>query len=69
MHEHRPAQPAPSSAAIAQRLLAHARLCVEIAQGCWNDETAARLRAMARECTLAAAQMQAGRDTGPQPVH
>jgi len=64
-----PAQPAPNSTAVAQRLLAHARLCVEIAQGCWNEETAARLRSMARECTLAAARMQAARDTGPQPVH
>jgi hypothetical protein len=48
------------SAAAAERLLAHARLCEQIAQGCWDEETAADLRRMARDCTHVAATM------GPQ---
>ena len=68
MRKHCPAPSMPNSAAIAQRLLAHARLCVEIAQGCWNEETATRLRTMASECTRAAVQMQALSNAGPQTM-
>ena len=39
---------------IAERLLAHARLCEQIARECWNEDTAEKLRRMARDCTLAA---------------
>jgi hypothetical protein len=42
---------------IAERLLAHARLCEQIARECWNEDTAEKLRRMARDCTLAAGQI------------
>jgi hypothetical protein len=41
-------------------LLAHARLCEQIAQVCPNAVTAERLKSMARECAGAAAQIKAG---------
>lgn len=50
----------PTSAAmsqpskIAERLLAHARLCRQIARESWNEETACKLAEMADECTRAA---------------
>jgi len=50
-------EPTPKITAIAERLLAHARLCEQIARECWNDDTAEKLRRMARDCTLAAAQI------------
>jgi hypothetical protein len=55
----------PKASAIAQRLLAHARLCEQIALECCNEATAERLKRMARECTRAAAQMAPGRDSVP----
>jgi hypothetical protein len=62
-------EPAPDSAAVAQRLLAHARLCEQIAQGCWNEETAAELRRMARDCTHAAAQVTPVREASSPTTH
>lgn len=40
---------------LAERLLAHARLCRQIARECWNEETAAELEKIADECDRAAA--------------
>jgi hypothetical protein len=39
---------------IAQRLLAHARLCREIARASWNEESAQRLERLAEDCIRAA---------------
>ena len=63
------AQPARNSSAVAERLLAHARLCEHAAQECWNAETAANLRRMARDCTRAAAQVDPGRDLQSPTAH
>ncbi len=48
---------APKDEAIAERLLAHARLCEQIAHECLNEETAYQLRRMAQDCAQAAAQL------------
>jgi hypothetical protein len=58
-------QLAPRASAIAQRLLAHARLCEQIALECCNEATAEKLKRMAQECTRAAAQVAPARDTPP----
>ena len=44
---------------VAQRLLAHARLCREIAARCWNEDSARKLEDMANACVHAAGTMQA----------
>jgi len=59
----------PKVTAIAERLLAHARLCEQIARGCWNEDTAETLRRMARDCSLAAAQMVAERTSNSPTWH
>jgi hypothetical protein len=41
---------APNSAKVVQRLLAHARLCREIAALSWNETDARKLEEMAAEC-------------------
>jgi hypothetical protein len=43
--------------AIAQRLLAHAHLCEQIARDCCNEVTAEKLKRMAQECSRTAAQV------------
>jgi hypothetical protein len=43
--------------AIAQRLLAHAHLCEQIARECCNEVTAEKLKRMAQECSRTAAQV------------
>jgi hypothetical protein len=48
---------APKVEAIAERLLAHARLCEQIARECRNPDTALKLRRMAQDCAQAAAQL------------
>ena len=48
---------APNLSVIAERLLAHARLCEEIAEECRDDEIAHKLRGMAQDCTQTAAQI------------
>ena len=64
------ASPSPlSSAAVAERLLAHARLCEHAAQECWNEQTAEKLRDMARECIRAAAQVAPKHETEPWRPH
>ncbi len=48
---------------IAERLLAHARLCREIAAGTMSEETAVKLERLAEEC------MQAAREAVAEPQH
>jgi hypothetical protein len=47
----------PTGSAIAERLLAHARLCEEVARACWNEETAQTLQRMAGDCASVAARI------------
>ncbi len=51
-----PQDPVSPSSKLAERLLAHARLCRQIARQSWNEETAAELEKLAAECDLAAQQ-------------
>ncbi len=48
------AAPACCSDKVAQRLLAHARLCRDIAAQSWNEDSARRLEDMADACLRAA---------------
>jgi hypothetical protein len=59
----------PRFSAIAERLLAHARLCEEIAQECRNQETARKLRRLARECTQTAAEIESSGSSGITVQH
>jgi len=59
----------PRFLAIAERLLAHARFCEEIAQECRNQETARKLRRLARECTQTAAEIESDRSCGETVQH
>lgn len=45
----------PQSAKVVQRLLAHAKLCREIASASWNQTSAQKLEEMAAECERSAA--------------
>ena len=45
----------PQSAKVVQRLLAHAKLCREIASASWNQTSAEKLEEMAAECERSAA--------------
>ena len=54
-----------TSLAVAQRLLAHAQLCEQIARECWNEETAEKLRRMARDCVRTAAEVAPKPGTKP----
>ena len=47
--------PVSHTSKIAERLLAHARLCRQIAGESWNEATAAKLAQMADECDRAVA--------------
>jgi hypothetical protein len=49
---------------IAERLLAHARLCRNIADSSWNEEMAGKLEQLADECVRATA--AAGLDAAPE---
>jgi hypothetical protein len=69
MPSHRIIEPAPKASAIAERLLAHARLCVEIARECSSDETAEKLRQMAKECASTAAEIAPLGETKPSIRH
>lgn len=44
------------SSTIAERLLAHAKLCRQIASQCWNEEMADKLEQLAQDCMRAAAE-------------
>jgi len=52
----------PKSSKMAERLLAHARLCRHIAEQSWNEETAQRLDTLAQECVRAAAKLTTDAD-------
>jgi len=56
------------SSQLADRLLAHARLCRQIARQCWNEETAAELEKLAAECDRTAAKAPPT-DSQNQSVH
>jgi hypothetical protein len=56
MSPHNPG-PAPTASKIAERLLAHARLCRQIAEATWSEDVAQKLGLMADECTRAAAEV------------
>jgi hypothetical protein len=49
----------PSQNSIAERLLAHAKLCRQMASQTWNEEIAKELRKLAEECTRAATETKA----------
>lgn len=49
--------PVPNAPKIAERLLAHARLCRQIAEATWSEEVAQKLGRLADECTQAAAEV------------
>ena len=55
--------------AIAQRLLAHAHLCEQIARECCNEVTAEKLKRMAQECSRTAAQVMQEHDTPSRSRH
>jgi hypothetical protein len=57
-----PGSPWPA-ARIAERLLAHARLCRQVALECWNEDAASKLLRLADECTRAAEQAAPARFT------
>jgi len=59
--------PVPQSV-IAERLLAHARLCRDIAGASWNEATAEQLEQLAEKCVRAAADAGPDGDPGGQ-VH
>jgi len=50
-------EPRLDSSPVAERLLAHARLCEQIAQGCWHAATAEELKRIAQDCARTAAQL------------
>ena len=56
--------PVSQASKIAERLLAHARLCRQIARASWDTETAAKLAQLADECTRAAARIEPACDPG-----
>lgn len=60
---------APKSAAIAQRLRAHARLCEQCANESCNELTAAKLQRMAQDCWAAAAEIAPDCDARRQTRH
>lgn len=44
---------------LAERLMAHARLCQHIAEQSWNEDVACKLKNLADECVRAAAELSA----------
>ncbi len=58
---------AQPSAKVAQRLLAHAKLCREIAALSWNEADARKLEELAAECVRWAA--ASGETAAPGPLH
>jgi len=56
------------SSKIAERLLAHARLCRQIADASWSETTAAELERLAAECERAAAGVRPDDAPNP-PIH
>jgi hypothetical protein len=60
--------PVSHASKVAERLLAHARLCREIAGATWNEETAKKLERLADDCTRAATEI-APAPGGEAPLH
>jgi hypothetical protein len=54
---------------MSDRLLAHARLCEQIARECLNPDTAIKLRRMAQDCAQAAAQLAPVAEAPPRTRH
>ena len=54
----------PQSAKVVQRLLAHAKLCRDIATATWNETSAEKLEEMALECERSAATESEPRPAG-----
>lgn len=52
---HAMAHPAPHQSKVADRLLAHARLCRQMAAGATNEALGEKLLKMADDCVVAAA--------------
>jgi len=48
---------------MAERLLAHARICRDIADATLDEETARKLERLAKDC------IQAAREVDPEPQH
>ena len=55
----------PNSAGISERLIAHARLCRQIAEQSWSEEAARELDVLANECMRAAAALATTRAAKP----
>ena len=60
--------PAPQSSRMAERLLAHARLCRDVAGASCNEDTVEKLAQLAEDCARAAAEITPDLDDGA-PVH
>ncbi len=56
--------PMSPSSQLAERLLAHARLCRQIARRTWNEQTATELEKLADECDLTAERVPATDQSG-----
>ena len=69
MSTDRAIQPTLKYSAIAERLLAHAHLCEQIARECCNEVTAEKLKRMAQECSRTAAQVAPGPENPPPSRH
>jgi len=69
MSPERALPPTAAIAGVADRLLAHARLCEQIADECWSEETAEKLRLMARDCARTAAEITPLAAASPGPWH
>lgn len=55
----------PNSAKVVQRLLAHARLCREIAASSWDETSAQKLEELAAACVKAAGVTEEPAPSGP----
>ena len=60
-----PNLPMPNSAKVVQHLLAHARLCREIAARSWDKTSAQRLEELAAACVRAAGAAEEPAPSGP----
>lgn len=61
--------PVSNSSKIAERLLAHARLCRQIAEETWSEEVAQKLGRLANECARAAADITSEAQEPDRLIH
>jgi len=61
--------PVSTASKIAERLLAHARLCRQIAEETWSEDVAQKLDRIADECTRAAADIASEADEPRRRMH